>query len=231
MRQAEKRLGLRFKIWKKYCIPIDKMLKQDGPKGDGIREEIVEKTKQKVYDHLIEYIESEGYPIESDEDFKEANVNDLVIFIIAPILAAFRRETGREIYLHREKDIVSIDKKFHGYEAFVMMDFIGMEDGKHVLVVEAKKSSIGQAKWQCLLALKDMLDNNLGGVVYGFVTAGVEWQMIRYDGKDFTQTGPFQVLFRTMGYEKEEWMKRYSVVVDCIHMALRGGGSGATGSG
>ncbi|RPA94614.1 hypothetical protein L873DRAFT_1700785 [Choiromyces venosus 120613-1] len=104
------------------------------------------------------------------------------------------------------------------------MDFIVVGGRKFVFVVEAKKSSVRQAKRQCLLALKDIWDNNGGGIVYGFVTSGEQWQMIRYDGMALTQTYRFQVLFQNMGQEKEIWMKEASVIVDCIHTALRSGG-------
>ena len=34
---------------------------------------------------------------------------------------------------------------------------------------------------QCLLAMKDLGDSNKGGAVYGFVTTGDVWRMLRYD--------------------------------------------------
>ncbi|RPA94612.1 hypothetical protein L873DRAFT_1700889 [Choiromyces venosus 120613-1] len=104
------------------------------------------------------------------------------------------------------------------------MDFIGVGDRKFVFVVEPKKSSVGHAKRQCLLALKGMGDNNDGGILYGFVTSGEQWQMIRYDGMAFTQTDRFHVLFGTMGHEKEIWMNEGSVIVNCIPTALSSGG-------
>jgi len=36
----------------------------------------------------------------------------------------------------------------------------------------------------CLLAMKDMGDSNLGGVVNGFVDTGNSWRMLRYDMSD-----------------------------------------------
>jgi len=38
----------------------------------------------------------EGYPTEADPDFKESNVNDLVLFTISPILCYFILKTGRK---------------------------------------------------------------------------------------------------------------------------------------
>jgi hypothetical protein len=36
------------------------------------------KTKEKVYDRIVEYLHIEGYPTEVNTDFKEANTNNLV---------------------------------------------------------------------------------------------------------------------------------------------------------
>jgi hypothetical protein len=191
---------------------------------EGLGRDQVEETKEKVYNQIVQFLGCEGYPTESDEDFKEANINDLVFSILAPIVADFRERTGRNIYLRREKQITALDSKTYGYQEFVLVDLIGLEDEKYVFVVEAKKSSLGEAKRQCLLAMKDMGDRNGGGVVYGFVTTGEQWQMLRYDGTVFTQTHNFLVLFRDMGQEREKWMKEASIVVDCIHAALRSGG-------
>lgn len=44
-----------------------------------------------------------------DPDFLGANITDLVYLIINPILADFRRKTGRRIGLLREKEIISIE--------------------------------------------------------------------------------------------------------------------------
>ncbi|RPB00452.1 hypothetical protein L873DRAFT_1680721 [Choiromyces venosus 120613-1] len=105
-----------------------------------------------------------------------------------------------------------------------MVDMVGVGNRKFVFLVEAKKSSLGEAKRRCLLAMKDMGDSNGGDIVYGFVTTGEQWQMFRYDGLAFTQTGNFQVLFHTMGQDKGKWMKEASIIVDCIHAAFRSGG-------
>ncbi|RPA92374.1 hypothetical protein L873DRAFT_1750523 [Choiromyces venosus 120613-1] len=144
--------------------------------------------------------------------------------MLIPILTAFRRKTGRDLVLRREKEIIGMDSETGGYQEFVLVDTIGMGNQKFVFVVEAKKSSLGEAKRQCLLAMKDMGDHNGGGVVYGFITTGEQWQMLRYDGTDFTQTIKFFVLSQNMRQEKETWMKESSIIVDCVHEALRSGG-------
>ncbi|RPA94610.1 hypothetical protein L873DRAFT_1814168 [Choiromyces venosus 120613-1] len=223
MPEAEKRLGLKFAHFERSAIPVGRMLEEAKPVIKGLKNDQVKQTKEIVFENIVQFIEVEGYPTESDEDFKEANVNDLVLLIILPVFSIFRRETGRDLMLRREKEIIAVDLETRGFQEFVGIDIIGIPDEKFVFVVEAMKSSIGQAKRQCLLALKDIADNNGGGIVYGFVTSGAEWQMIRYDRIAFTQTDRFQVLFGTMGQEKERWMKEASVIVDCIHTALRSG--------
>lgn len=76
---------------------------------------------------------------------------------------------------------------------------------------------------QCLLAMKDAKDNNGGGEVYGFVTTGDTWRMLKYD-REFQMTNKIDVLFDTMSEEKDRWMKDYSILVDCIYAALINGG-------
>ena len=56
---------------------------------------------------------------------------------------------------------------------------------KFVLIFEGKRSSVGEAMKQCLLALQDARDNNGEGKVYGFITVGDHWRMLCYDGSKF----------------------------------------------
>jgi hypothetical protein len=46
---------------------------------------------------------------------------------------------------------------------------------------------------QCLLAMKDTRDINGGGEVYGFVTTGKAWRMLKYDGTSFELTEKIDV--------------------------------------
>jgi len=72
--------------------------------------------------------------------------------------------------------------------------------------------------------MKNMKGNNGGGVGYGLITAGERWQMFPNDDSGFKASDPFCIMFRTMGRGKELWMKRNSIVVDCLYQALRMGG-------
>ncbi|KAF8476235.1 hypothetical protein BDZ91DRAFT_211689 [Kalaharituber pfeilii] len=104
--------------------------------------------------------------------------------ILSPIISDFRRSTGRWVRLRREMVLASVDSETGGEEEFVVVDLVSVTDQKFVLMVEAKRSSLGKAMKQCLLTMRDMRENNGSGVVYGFVTVGESWRMIRYDGRE-----------------------------------------------
>ena len=77
----------------------------------------------------------------------------------------FKRKAGRNLRLRREKSIIAADKTTGGNQEFVMIDIIGMGCRKFVFLIEAKKSSLGEAKKQCLLAMKNMGEmNGVGGL-------------------------------------------------------------------
>ena len=103
-----------------------------------------------------------------------------------------------------------------GYEKFMAIDWIGITEKRYILIVEAKRESLGQ----CLLTMKGIGDRNHEGVVYGFVTTGVSWRMLRYDGVSFIMTDKIEVVFDTMGRNKERWMSDFSVIVDCVYAVL-----------
>lgn len=172
-----------------------------------------------MYGDIVQYLDIEGYPTEGNSDFNEANVSDFVLYIIGPILSGFRRKTGWNVRLRREKEIISMDG-----EEFVVVDLVSVAEEQFVLMVEGKRSSLGQAERQRLLSLKDMGDKNGGGEVYGFTTTGESWRMFKYDGVSFWKTEKMDVVFDTMDDDKERWMKDYSILVDCIYVALSNGG-------
>ena len=59
--------------------------------------------------------------------------------------------------------------------------------------------------------------------MYGFVTTGESWRMLRYDGTSFALIEKIEVLFEGMYGDKERWMSDYSVIVDCMNVALSDG--------
>ena len=125
-------------------------------------------------------INFEGPPTEADSSFKVANISYLVYAIVSPILDTFILRTGREnVQLRSEEGIVSTDSEADGEGEFAFVDLMQVRIEEFILIVEAKRSSLGQAMKQCLLAMKDMHDNNSVGEVYGFVTTGKSWKMLK----------------------------------------------------
>ncbi|RPB18438.1 hypothetical protein L211DRAFT_871808 [Terfezia boudieri ATCC MYA-4762] len=86
--EAEKRLGVEFTL---RAITVKKMVEG---KSALLGKDSISKIKKKVYDNLVGYLEIEGYPSEVDPDFKEANITDLVLFAIYPILCCFKHDTA-----------------------------------------------------------------------------------------------------------------------------------------
>lgn len=186
-------------------------------------------TKEKVYDQIVQYLRIEGYPTEGDPDFKESNINHLVYATISPILNDYIRQTGRvTVQLQSEKEIIYTDGETGGTEEFAVLDLVSVQHERFIFIVEVKRPSLGQAMKQCLLAMKDMRDNNGKGKVYGFVTTGEQWQMLEYDGTLFRKTNIMIVVFDSMDDEKQKWLKENSILVDCIKFALRNGGIAPT---
>ena len=211
---AQKRLGIRFeKI--KVVAPCQMLVKSTH------NVEKLDKLKEKVYERIVEFLSIEGYPDEETLYFKEANVCDLVYSIISPVIYLMQQETGRHLRLTREKEITSTDDSTGGQEEFIMLDYISVTEERYLLIIEAKKAATGAGMKHILLALKDAWDNNRKrGNVYGFVTTGVDWKWIRYDGKSFVRSEDMRVLFTQMKEDKLEWMKEYSNLINCILSAL-----------
>ncbi|RPB27221.1 hypothetical protein L211DRAFT_769172, partial [Terfezia boudieri ATCC MYA-4762] len=104
------------------------------------------------------------------------------------------------------------------------MDLISIKEHRFVIVIEAKRSSVGQALKQCLLSMFGMRGNNGNGKVFGFITTGENWRMISFDGTSFQLTYKFDVMFEGMRNEYRKWKKDYSLLVDCMVLALSDGG-------
>ena len=204
MQEIEKKLGLTFSQFEKAAVSIRQMLADTKPEIKGLGEEQVERAKEKVFDNIVGLVEGAKYP-------GKGRASTLAALIFIPVLAAFRRETGRKLRLQRKTDTISAT-------------LVGAKGYKFLLVAEAKKAGIGNVKRQLMLALKEVGDNNPGGVVYGLVASGDFWHIIRYQRKIFTQTDPIQVAFRTMGRDKAKWLKESSIIVDFLDAVLRSEG-------
>ncbi|CUS11656.1 unnamed protein product [Tuber aestivum] len=215
--EAQDRLGIRLDL---DPVPVRRML--EGKRALLVPDMIL-KLKRKIYQDLANYIQVGGYPTEASADFREGHINDIVAFTICPIIGQFNHVTKQKLRLAREKVITAVDSATGGMEEFVVMDYISHNQEGYVLVVEAKKASLGEALKQCFLSLKDMRDYNGRGTVYGFVTMGDSWRMISFDG-EFTVSQKIELLFESMGAEGERWMADYSILVECLNVALSNGG-------
>ena len=219
--QAEERIGIRMEDLASVVIPVKRMLVQEGYSFDGEDSDAIMTIKEDVYKQILRYLTIEGYPTESSANFKEQNVSDLVLLIIGPILEEFIYRTARnKVKLVREKKIVSEDLETGGFEKFVVVDRISVTEEKYIFIIEAKREPLGAAMKQCLLSMKNLGDSNYGGVIFGFVTTGESWRMLKYDGTSFQVTEKIHAAFETMREDKERWMRDYSIVVDCIYVAL-----------
>ena len=224
IQEAERRLGV--EISNLGSMSVDRMLANTKRRPEGAD---VDATKEKVYDQILDYLYVEGYPTMANPDFTEANVHDLVYAIITPIIRELRHKTGRNIRLARKKEIISKGDEAEGTEEVVVTtDRISVSEKKFVLIVEAH--SVGEAMKRCLLLLKDARDNNGEGEVYGFVTTGQMWQMIRYDGASFTMTRVITAVFGGMDEDRVEWVRGSLVLVDCVIAASSNGGVAKKGT-
>lgn len=52
--------------------------------------------------------------------------------------------------------------------------------------------------------MKDAGGRNGRGAVYGFVTPGLQWRVIRYDGPYFLVADEFSALFAAAGRDREQ---------------------------
>ncbi|PUU76177.1 hypothetical protein B9Z19DRAFT_272754 [Tuber borchii] len=223
IQDAERKLKIRIKNIRNVSV-AGMISEATTTLGDArIDKKTIDDLKEEVYYHILQYLNIEGYPTEASADYKEANVSDLVLYVIGPIIARMN-EVGRKTRLSRERAIFAEDSSIGGIEEFVVVDEVAVTEEKSVLIIEAKRHAIGHAMIQILLAMKDAQENNLGGIVYGFVTTGEDWRMLTYDGGEFVMTNKIVVLFNTMKEEKEKWLQENAIIVDCMLIALTNGG-------
>ncbi|KAF8426923.1 hypothetical protein EV426DRAFT_707136 [Tirmania nivea] len=91
----------------------------------------------------------------------------------------------------------SVDGETDGREEFVAVVVVTVEEEQFVLMVEGKRSSMGQVMKQCLLALKDMGTAMLVVRCTGLLLP--EKDQLRWGVPDNEQDGG---IFYTMGEEK-----------------------------
>lgn len=104
----------------------------------------------------------------------------------------------------------------------MVQDIISIGQKKYVTIIEGKKVSLDEARKQCFLAMRDMRDSYGGGTVYGFITMGDSWRMISFNG-EFKIAEKIELLFDSMAKDKNRWITDYSILIDCLHVALSNG--------
>jgi len=220
--QALKRLGLDLQEFGREAVPVRDMLAVEAGNRNGMGASDMQALKDEVYGRMQEYVQIEGYPMEAS--VKEVNINDLVLYILGPIILSFQKASKRAVRLRREMEIIASDYETGGYEEFVVIDRISTTEHVMVFIIESKRTTVGLGIRQCLLAMFDMFKHCGNGKAYGFVTTGEQWRMIVYDGTRFQMTETFFALFGAMDTNKDRWMRECSVVVECVLFALNNGG-------
>lgn len=138
-KETEKRIGITMEDLASNIIPIEEMMQQAGyTVGEEEDSEAIKATKEEVYKQIARYLRIEGFPTESTPGFKESNISDLVLFIIAPILDDFKSRTGRNrLRLFREKRIIAEDSETGATKS--LSSLIGFQSPKERL---SKQKSI-----------------------------------------------------------------------------------------
>lgn len=205
--EAERRLG--FKLNTLNETPVAEMFGSGNPS-----KVFCDLVKNEVYEEIIRYIRVFGIPKDWDPTFNEISLLHLFYAVITPIIDTYIRETdGGDIRLQ-------VGPQDGGTMGFVPVDVMLVKGKKPIFIVKPKRASMGQAVKQCLLLMKDARDLHGEDVVFGFITTGKGWWMLSYNGKSFKITEEMVVLFHSMGRDKERWMKDFSMLVDCMVLAL-----------
>ena len=126
----KERLGVEFRKLDNDAIPVRKMLAEAGY-TIGENNKDLQEAKRQVFNAILLYLNSEGYPTETDPNFNEANVSDLVLYILGPFISYFKRkhvEVEQRIRLGREKQLLSIDGETGDREEFIMMEWVSVRE-------------------------------------------------------------------------------------------------------
>ena len=147
--EAESILGFKLRKFYRYQIPIEQFITKTAP----------EELKKKIFERLIDCMDSEGFPEATIAPMNESVATDYVGMILIAMVAHRNRTMHHdELILSREKQIISKDEQFGGNMEFVIFQVINDESTRYVLVVEAKCDSLGKGLTQLLLGLKSMWD-------------------------------------------------------------------------
>ena len=178
--------------------------------------------KKTIFERIIDCIESEGFPEATISPMNESVVTDNVGVILQAMVSDCKRTTNRDdLVLAREKEIISKDEQVGGNMEFIIIHKTSVRNTRYVLVVEVKRGSLGKGLVQLLLALKSMWEiNNDQKLVYGFVTTGINWQLVTYDGQTWKLSEPSALLVGNMDKNEERWLNKNTQILDIIYSIL-----------
>ncbi|CAF4716388.1 unnamed protein product [Rotaria sp. Silwood1] len=211
--QVESLLGFKFHEFYNNQIPIEEFITRTAPK----------KLKEKIFDRLIDCILSEGYPEATISSNNELVIIDNVGIILQVIVSYFKRTMKRnDLMLLRKQQIPSKNKQFDKNMEYVIVQTTNnVENNRYLLVVEPKSGSLEKRLIQLLWILKSTWDiNNDNKIVYGFLTTGINWQLIIYDGKSWKFSKPSSVLFENMEEQEDQWLQKNTQILDVIYSIL-----------
>ncbi|CAF0978149.1 unnamed protein product [Rotaria sordida] len=151
-----------------------------------------EQLKKKIFERLIDCIISEGYPEAAISPMNESVVRDNIGVILQAVVSYYKLTMNRnDLKLLREKEIIT------------------------------KRDALGKGLVQLLLALKSMSNgNNDEKLVYGFLTTGIQWQLVAYDGQKWKLSEASTVLLPKMIEKEDQWLKNNTQILDVIYNIL-----------
>lgn len=210
--EAELILGFKFVDFYDSQIPVEQFINKTAP----------EQLKKAIFERLSDCIESEGFPEATIYPLNESVITDNVGVILQAIVSYCRVTNNRnDLRLIREKQIISIDEQFGENMEFVRMQAINVDSNRYMIVVEAKRDSLGKGLTHLLLALKSMWNiNNDQKLVYGFITTAIDWQLIIYDGETWKLSERTTVLLPNMRKKQDRWLTNNTQLLDVVYSIL-----------
>jgi hypothetical protein len=210
--EAESTLGFELGEFYDCQIPIEQFITTTAP----------EELKKTIFERLIDCIESKGFPEPSISTMDESLVTDNVVLILQAMVSHCKFTMNRGgLKLSRENQIISKDEQVGGNIEFIIIQNINVRNTRYVIVVEAKRDSLGKGLTQLLLPLKSMWEiNNDQKLVYGFVTTAIGWQLVTYDGQTWKLSERSTVIIPNMRNKEDQWLKNYTQILDVIYSIL-----------
>ncbi|KXN73270.1 hypothetical protein CONCODRAFT_3951 [Conidiobolus coronatus NRRL 28638] len=180
------------------------------------------KLKDAIFQEIVEFVTIEGYPDASIPPTNEVVIQDFTSRILTKVIWYIIQENKKlKLRLEREREIISKDEARHGFMEFVLMQRIQHNSEDLLLIIEAKRDAIGKGLKQCMLAIKDAFEiNSKKRPMYGFVTTGIDWQLICYDGEKYSAYDKLIFVIGNIINRKEQWVDECSILVDLLYSII-----------